>query len=280
MPTFKPPAVLFLAAILLYFAGFVFKGALVDPPPVPTRVAPDAFDTERAVARLARILGDQRPHPVDSGANDAVRERLLAEIRALGYAPEIRDDFACSGRARWGAVACARVRNVLFRTGPEGGDAVLVASHYDSVGAGPGAGDDGIGVASALEIAALLKGRALKRPVIFLFTDGEEAGLLGAASFVRKDPYAKDVAAVVNLEARGVSGKALMFETASPNGRSVDAFARVSAPAANSLATAIYKMMPNDTDMTEFLALQPDALNFAITRRVAFYHTPHDNLAN
>lgn len=268
----------FLAAIAFLLAIFLVKDKLAEPPPVD---ATSAFNTERAFARLSRILGDERPHPVDTEANDAVRERLIAEIRALGYEPEVRDDFSCRSSTKWRSSACARVRNVVFRTGPSGGNAILVASHYDSVPAGPGASDDGAGVAASLEIAALMQGRTLQRPVIFLVTDGEELGLLGAASFVRKDPYAKDVAAVVNMEARGVEGQAIMFETGVPNGREVLAFAEnAPRPVANSLATAIYKMMENDTDMTEFLKLGPDALNFAYAGRVSFYHTPGDNLAN
>src|SRR3546814_4293874 len=47
------------------------------------------FDTDRAVARLAIILGDERPHPTDSDANDAVEARLLAEIRKAGFTPQI-----------------------------------------------------------------------------------------------------------------------------------------------------------------------------------------------
>lgn len=268
-----------LALAALYFAAFLTKGAL-DEAPAVAEPQSDGFDAARAVARLARILGDQRAHPVDSEANDAVRARLLSDIAALGYAPDVRDDFSCRGDERWRGMACARVRNVVFRAGPAGGDAVLVAAHYDSVPAGPGAGDDGLGVATALEIAHVLRTRTLSRPVIFMLTDGEEAGLLGAASFVRKDPLAKTVAAVVNLEARGVSGRALMFETSAPNARAVEAYARAPRPAANSLATAIYKMMPNDTDMTEFLSLGADAANFAIIGRPQFYHTPRDDLGH
>jgi hypothetical protein len=268
----------FLAALAILLAIFIAKDRLVVPPPIETA---SAFNTERAFARLARILGDERPHPVDTEANDAVRERLLAEIAALGHVPEVRDDFICRSSTKWRSSACARVRNVIFRAGPSGGNAILVASHYDSVPAGPGASDDGAGVAASLEIAALLKGRTLQRPVIFLVTDGEELGLLGAASFLRNDPYAKDVAAVVNMEARGVEGQAVMFETGAPNGREVLAFAKHAPnPVANSLATAIYKMMDNDTDMTEFLKLGPDALNFAYAGRVSYFHTPQDNLAN
>ncbi len=59
---------------------FTFSLSFVRPP------SPDPdhpFDTVRAAETLSRILGDERPHPIDSDANDAVRERLLTEIRAL-----------------------------------------------------------------------------------------------------------------------------------------------------------------------------------------------------
>jgi len=253
------------------------KGALLGPP----KISAAEFDADRAFARLKRILGDERPHPVDSAANDFVRERLVAEIRAIGYEPEIRDDFACRTSQRWNAMSCARVRNVVFEAGPSVGEAILIASHYDSVSAGPGAADDGAGVAAALEIAAILKKRRPVRPVAFLITDGEEEGLIGAAAFVGNDPLAKRVSAAINLEARGVSGPALLFETSVPNGRDIAAFSRrVGRPFGNSLAADIYRMMPNDTDMSEFLTLGPDAINLAFADRAALYHTPMDNLAN
>lgn len=269
-------ALLALAAAL--FVAFMAKGAFVAPPPID---AASEFDARRATERLARILGDEAPHPVDSDANDAVRERLLAEIAAIGYAPDVRDDFSCRQLPRWSTVACARVRNIVFRAGPGAGKAILISSHYDSVAAGPGAADDGAGVAATLEIAAILKKRRPVEPVIFLITDGEEAGLLGAASFARKDPLAQDIAAVINMEARGVAGPALLFQTSDPNSRDIAAFAqRTDAPFGNSLAADIYKMLPNDTDMTEFLPLGPDAVNLAFSEGLALYHTPRDNLAH
>lgn len=269
-------AALLLAAV--FFAFFMLKGALTAPPPIDPA---SEFDTFRALARLHRILGDERPHPVDSDANDAVRQRLLEEIGAIGFEPAVRDDFACRTSRRWNAVSCARVRNIAFRAGPAAGPAILVASHYDSVAAGPGAADDGSGVAASLEIAAILKKRTPVKPVIFLITDGEEPGLIGAHSFVRKDPLAKGVSAVINMEARGASGPAILFQTSGPNGRDITAYSRrVKAPVGNSLETDIYKMLPNDTDMSEFLALGADAINLAFTERLPLYHTPQDNLAN
>src|SRR5688572_23859411 len=99
--------------LLLLLAAMVVKAELLALPAVPAKAASGAFDMHRAMARLHRILGDERPHPVDSAANDAVRERLIAELKAIGLAPRVTDDFACNGSARGRAIACARVRNVV-----------------------------------------------------------------------------------------------------------------------------------------------------------------------
>lgn len=95
------------------------------------------FDTDRAIARLATILGDERPHPTDSDANDAVEARLLAEIRKAGFTPRIDERFHCND-IREGAAICARPRNIAFWVTPPGDDAVMIAAHYDLVPAGPG----------------------------------------------------------------------------------------------------------------------------------------------
>ncbi len=265
-----------LGLIALLVAVFASAPQFTGPPPVN---AASDFNTDRAFERLERILGDERPHPVDTGANDALRERLLTEIEALGFEPVVRDDFQCWNK--WGAV-CARVRNVLFWATEPGPDAVMLASHYDSVPAGPGAADDGAGVAASLEIAAILSQRELSRPLLVLITDGEEAGLIGARSFVEKDPLASQVGAVVNMEARGVTGEAMLFQTGRPNERDIAALARSGGrlPSASSLDADIYELLPNDTDMTLFLTLGVDAANFAFARGARFYHTPEDKLAN
>ncbi|MEE2690880.1 MAG: M20/M25/M40 family metallo-hydrolase [Pseudomonadota bacterium] len=263
------------AAIL---GALFLKGLPLALPEVREANPPGAFDATRAAGRLERILGDERPHPVDSDENDAVRARLLAEIEALGYAPEVRDDFVCS--ARFNRTACARVQNVVFRAGPAAGRAVMIAAHYDSVPAGPGASDDGAGVATALEIAALLAERRPTRPVVFLITDGEEMGLLGAKSFAEIDPLRDQISRVVNVEARGVSGPAMMFETGQPNGADMRVFAAGAArPFANSAMTDIYRLLPNDTDVSEFLPIGYGAINLAFSDHVEFYHTPRDTLA-
>src|SRR5687768_8379509 len=108
MPALIVVALLFCLAV---------KGVLLQPPAPPSVVAPGEFDTGRALARLQRILGDERPHPVDSVANDAVRERLLAELRALGLQPRVQEALDCSAAPKSRAVSCIRVRNVVATIG-------------------------------------------------------------------------------------------------------------------------------------------------------------------
>lgn len=235
------------------------------------------FDTDRAVTRLAAILGDERPHPADSEANDAVEARLLTEIRKGGFTPQVDERFHCND-IREGAAICARPRNIAFWVTPPGDNAVMIAAHYDSVPAGPGAADDGIGVAVALEIAYQLKDQKLARPVLVVLTDAEEAGLVGAAAFAAHDPLANRVGAVVNMEARGTTGGVNMFQTSSPNARDAAAIGRP-LPSANSLATDFYELLPNDTDLTMLLPLDIDAGNYSIIGGGKRYHTPLDNLA-
>src|SRR5205807_738029 len=111
-----------------------------------------------------------------------LRERLLQQARELGLAPEVEYGFACR-RAR----ICSAVENVVASLPGAGGtgDTLLLASHYDSVGAGPGVSDDLSGVAAMLEIGRILKAEPRHRnTVVLLFDEGEEDGLLGAQAFL------------------------------------------------------------------------------------------------
>jgi hypothetical protein len=269
--------VLFVALL----AAMALKGALLTLPSPPDQPQAGRFDANRAAARLARVLGDQRPHPADSPNGDAVRDRLIAEMRAVGLEPRVSDDFACNNRAISRVISCARVRNLVATIGPPTGRHVLLVSHYDSTPVGPGAADDGIGVASMLEIAADLRGRPLARPVSFLIDEGEEVELLGARAFLARDPLASQVDTIINLEARGVNGPAIMFETSRPNGAAIALYHATAAwPVANSLSTDLYRLIPNSTDVTVF-AERPGRtiLNFAIIGNETRYHSAGDTLA-
>lgn len=269
-----------VVALVLLLAAMMEKDRLVGLPPVAA-AAPGEFDAARAAERLARILGPERPHPVDSDEGDRVRERLIAEMRAVGLAPRVDDGMACNGSPKSRGMSCARVRNLVATIGPENGQPLLLfVSHYDSTPAGPGAADDGIGVATMLEIAHLLSDRPLKGPIGFLFNEGEERGLVGARAFLDRDPLAERVGTLVNLEARGVTGPAIMFETNRPNGPAIALYRKVGRPVANSLTTDLYRMIPNSTDVAVFSERDWTILNFAVIGDESRYHSMDDNLAS
>jgi hypothetical protein len=268
-------ALLFVAVIALMGA----KSLLVEVPPVRAHSAAGEFDAQRAKARLTFILGDQRPHPTDSAADDQVRDRIVALLQGMGLKPIVRDQFACNELYKSRGVSCARVRNVIAAIAPSSGKAVLLNAHYDSVPVGPGAADDGIGVATLLEVASILKDRPLKRPAILLFNEGEELGLIGARAFLA-DPLSRNVDSLINLEARGVRGPVNMFETSRPNGAPIAVFAAaVKHPVANSLSTDVYRLLPNYTDVNSFSERRWLTLNLAPIGNETRYHSPGDDVA-
>ena len=275
----RRPSIVLGVLLLALLALMAAKSWLVEPPALRTHSAPGQFDATRAKARLAFILGDQRPHPGDSAADDAVRARLVATLQQMGLRPIVRDQVACNDFQKARLVACARVRNVIATIGPATGKALLLSAHYDSVPVGPGAGDDGVGVATLLEVGSILKQRQLPRPVILLFNEGEELGLVGARAFLA-DPLSRSVDSLLNFDARGVTGPVTMFETSEPNGAAIAAYAKaVRRPFASSMSTDVARLIPNDTDVTTYKERGWLTLNFAMVGNETRYHSPGDDLA-
>lgn len=264
------------AALALVLALVVWRYA--PPPARGEDTPPGDFSAVRAKATLARVLGDGRPHPVGSAANAAVRAALVRELASLGLQAESEERFLCRGPR------CATVTNLVARVrGRNAGQpAVLLACHYDSVAAGPGASDDGSGVATTLEVArALIASKPLSRDVWLLLDDGEEANLMGAEAFVRDADRLQGVAAIVNVEARGTSGPSLLFELSPGNERLVEAAARsLPRPVTNSIYYTLYQRLPNDTDLTVFKGRGLAGVNFAFVGGPLRYHTPRDDLAH
>jgi hypothetical protein len=243
---------------------------------------PNAFSAERAMADV-RLLG-ARPHPIGSLHNGRVRAELVERMADLGLSPQSPEAVGLDlAEFAPGDVSAGTVRNVIGvlpgrdRKAP----ALLLMAHYDSVPNSPGAADDIAGVSSLLEIARLLIATGPhQRDVIFLCTDGEEAGLLGADSFFRGDPLRPHVGLVINMEARGDAGRTAMFQTGPQNGALIALYAKTARrPFANSLTGYIYKLLPNHTDFN--YAVPPGSgekglagLNFAFLGDPLAYHTP------
>jgi hypothetical protein len=259
--------------LLALYAGIDMR---LRPAAIPENVADQSFSARRARETLTRLIGDLGPHPAGTAAHDLLRARLVGELQELGLAAEVSEGFAL-GPYGYAAVA----RNVIARVpGREEGPAVLLMAHYDSEGQAIGAGDDGSGVAILLESArALLSGTPPARPVILLFSDAEEAGLVGAVSFCDDHRWFEDVAVAVNAEARGTAGRSLMFQTFGANRWLVDALgSSAPRPWASSVSDLVYKSMPNDTDLTVLGKRGVPGLNFAFIRGLSRYHTPRDDL--
>jgi hypothetical protein len=273
------PGRAFLAGLLLLAATLAATRAGLDPPaPAPVDAAAGSFSAGRALPVLGRLLdaaGPGVPHPAGSAAAARVREAAAAELRALGIEPREDRSLACS---RY--LACTPVSNLVARIpGRAKGAPVLVSAHTDSVPAGPGAADDGSGVAIAVELARALRAEPAASDVVLLLDDAEEAGLGGALAFLRA-PEAREAGAFVNLEARGTGGPSLLFETAGPSARVARAFATAPRPVGSSLFAAVYGALPNDTNLTVLRSLGLPSANLAFIEGAVRYHTPRDDLAH
>jgi hypothetical protein len=253
----------------------------------PNVLGPDAPATEfsagRAEAVLARVLGPEIPHPVSSDENANVRTRILKEFAALGVKTTTYKAFTCNAWRGFRFVPCATVVDIIGEVVPGEGKAIVLLAHYDSVPAGPGASDDESGAAAVLETVRALKARGGKslHPVIAVITDGEEAGLLGAQAFLENPTLKARVGAVVNVEARGTRGRSLLFQTSPGDSKLIDLYAQnLPFYATSSLYAEIYRMLPNDTDLTLFIKQGFTSFNFAFSENVADYHTPLDRREN
>jgi hypothetical protein len=215
-----------------------------------------------------------------SAEHAAVRDYIITQLKALGVTPEVQRATVVSEPGASPVIA-GSVENIFARLPGSGNSkAVMLTGHYDSVPTGPGASDDGAAVAAMLEnVRALKAGPSLKNDVIFLFTDGEEVGLLGAQAFVNERPVAQDIGLVLNFEARGSSGPSLMYETSNGNRWLIEEFAKAAPrPAANSLMYEVYRLLPNNTDLTVFKRAGLPGLNFAYIDQSTHYHTQLDNV--
>ncbi|MFD1872067.1 M20/M25/M40 family metallo-hydrolase [Hymenobacter bucti] len=276
-----PPLVRWLPlfAVVLTLAVAVW---LMQPPrPLGTEAPASVFAVGRALRDLAIIA--REPHSLGTPANAAVHEYLVRRCRALGLRVSLQDTSVFTLTA--GQLVGGRVQNIVARLPGRqpGGKAVLVLAHYDSQPHTPGAGDDGAGVAAMLEtIRALRAGPPLAHDIIWLFTDGEEAGLLGARAYAADTArLRREVGVVLNFEGRGNRGPSALFEVNAQNGWVIREFARAAPVAfASSLFYEVYRNLPNDTDFTPLRQAGLTGLNFAYTDGFSHYHSPADTPAH
>jgi len=190
-------SILSIAILILFtFLAFHFESA------TPVKSADTkGFSAENAMVYLEEI--GKEVHPIGSKENKKVRDYIKEQFESEGLEVEIQSGYT---RTSWkpSYLKMAYVENVIATL--KGSDPkakqVVISCHYDSVIEGPGAADDGYAVASAIETARLLKSENRKNDIIFLITDGEEYGLLGAQYYAENSDLS-NIGVMLNYEARG-----------------------------------------------------------------------------
>ncbi|WP_108867866.1 M28 family peptidase [Aquimarina aquimarini] len=239
------------------------------------------FSTLRALEHVKNI--SKESHYLGSSAHEEVKTYIKNELQQLGLHPEIQTGVSISKNG-----TISHPQNIIARIkGSNNTKSLVLMSHYDSSPhSSYGASDAGSGVATILEgiRAYLATNKIPKNDIIICITDGEELGLNGAELFVNKHSWAENTGLVLNFEARGSGGNSYMLiETNGKNGKMIDEFskANVKYPVTNSLAYSIYKMLPNDTDLTVFREKgDKDGFNFAFIDDHFDYHTANDTWQN
>ena len=285
------PVILFAAVVL---SGLLAYGLWTLPK--PQNADYEGFSSARVVEDI-RVIS-QKPHSVAHPDERAqVREYLIGRLESMGAdtVMQFRYDSIVGPQNKHVEYTFDAV-NLFAEFAPasetvSGTDLMLVA-HYDSRYSQPmprdtvwsyGAADDGYGVGVILETVSLaLKNRAeWKQGIKVLFTDAEEPGMKGMKAIWENNREVFDnVGLVLNVEARGTWGPALLFEACPGNAKVQELYASTAAyPFTYSLTTVVYQFLPMFTDFTIVKDELP-GLNFSNIADVNHYHTDLDNFSN
>ena len=250
--------------------------------------------------QMEHILNiSKQPHTIfdaDKEAQDEVKDYLISELEKLGVTTKTYkyDDIHLENHEAYGENATEHVdlENIYGELKGKSDSYILLCTHYDSAGAKEGrysqkegslgSADAGYALSTILETLRVIKESnvGLENGIKILFTDGEECGLLGAKEAVKEKEIFKGVNYVINIEARGTSGPAIMFET-SPNNKGVlDLYEATDKQYSYSITPEIYRLLPNGTDFTVFLENNLKGINISVLDGIENYHTPNDNPDN
>ena len=285
------PLILALAVVL---SAFMAYGLWTLPKAQPE--TSEGFSAARVMKDIEVMSREHHSvaHPKERAV---VREYLIGRLHELGAdTVKLYEYDSLVGPKNKHVIYTFDAVNILAEFAPENADEttpyLMMVAHYDSRYSQPmpkdtvwsyGAADDGYGVGSILETVSLaLKQRSdWKQGIKVLFTDAEEPGMIGMTAMWENDREAFDnVGLMINVEARGPWGPALLFEACPGNEKVLDLYAKnAKYPYTYSLTTVVYTFMPNYTDFTIVKDGVP-GLNFSTITDVNHYHTDKDNFSN
>ncbi|XP_027471117.1 endoplasmic reticulum metallopeptidase 1 isoform X5 [Zalophus californianus] len=176
------------------------------------------------------------------------------------------------------------ITNVVVKLEPRDGaqHAVLANCHFDSVANSPGASDDAVSCSVMLEVLRVLSASSdtLHHAVIFLFNGAEENVLQASHGFITQHPWAGLIRAFINLEAAGVGGKELVFQTGPENPWLVQAYVSAAKhPFASVVAQEVFQsgIIPSDTDFRIYRDFgNIPGIDLAFIENGYIYHTKYD----
>lgn len=285
----------FILAVAVVAAALLAYGMFTLPKAQPADA--EGFSAARVVEDIEVISKAHHSvaHPQERAM---VREYLVGRLQELGAdTVKLYRYDSLVGPKNKHVVYTFDAVDVLAEFAPEqeAEDAsyLMLVAHYDSRYSQPmpkqdtvwsyGAADDGYGVGVILEtVSQALKQRAdWKQGVKVLFTDAEEVGMMGMTAIWENNREVFDnVGLMINIEARGPWGPALLFETCPGNEKVMDLYAKAADyKYTYSLTTVVYTFMPNFTDFTIVKDAIP-GLNFSTITDVNHYHTDKDCFEN
>lgn len=285
------PVILAVAVVL---SALLAYGLWTQPAPQPADA--EGFSAERVVKDIEVISKEHHSvaHPEERAK---VREYLIQRLEGLGADTVLQFGYdslvSPSNRPFVYTFDAVDLLAEFPPLNPAADDTYLMfVAHYDSRYAqimpkdtvwSYGAADDGYGLGVTLEtVSQLLKQREnWHQGVKVLFTDAEEVGMMGMKAIWENDREVFDnVGLMINIEARGPWGPALLFEACPGNEKVMQLYADAAKyPYTYSLTTVVYKFMPNFTDFTIVKDNVP-GLNFSTIADVNHYHTDLDNFSN
>ena len=290
MNKFRP----LILAVTVVIAGLLAYGLWTRPSAESAEV--EGFSAARAVKDIEVMSREHHSvaHPQERAQ---VREYLISRLEGLGADTiSLYKYDSLVGPQNKHVVYTFDAVNILAEFSPltpsQDQTYLLFVAHYDSRYSQPmpkdtvwsyGAADDGYGVSTILEtVSQALKYRKdWKQGIKVLFTDAEEVGMMGMkAAWANDREIFDNVGFMINIEARGPWGPALLFETCPGNEKVMDLYAEAAKyPFTYSLTTVVYNFMPNFTDFTIVKDELP-GMNFSTIVDVNHYHTDLDNFSN
>jgi hypothetical protein len=183
-----------IGIVILAWAVAPLLGSRLQPG-VPLSSSGLGFDPVQALARTTEFV-TRNPRRVMGSLESRQSSGYIQQyLKGLGYDVNyLHFESVIAGRRQVG-------RNIFALKPGKDSRIVALIAHYDTAPTTlQGAMDNGSGVGVLLEIARVFSTTPTNHSLLFVASDGEEWGMLGAGDFARNYPERERIAAVLSLD--------------------------------------------------------------------------------